>query len=60
MTINEAIDLIQRDIDHPGDVPAEVLNKAKKLGIEALKEVKRARSGYFITSASWLPGETEN
>jgi hypothetical protein len=59
MTLDEAIDLVQRDIDHPGSVPREVFVKAEALLIEAAKEYKEARMGKWYPPGHKLPGETE-
>ena len=59
MTLDEAIFLLQRDIDNPGSVPIEQLTEAEGLGIEALKREQEKR----LTAPNWpwrlLPGETK-
>ena len=59
MTIDEAIDLLQRDIDHPGSVPREVFVKAEALLIEAGKYVKMHRAAVPNCYVRLLPEETE-
>ena len=59
MENNEAIHLLQQDLDDPGSVDIQALNKEQELGIEALKRIKKSRgdaSRYYI---GYLPGETE-
>lgn len=59
MTIEQAIELLQLDLDDPGSIPIEGLNTAKALGIEALKTVHQIRHYPFPDSVILLPGETE-
>jgi len=59
MNLPKAIELLQLDLDDPGSVPIEDLNKAQELGIEALKRIEKQRSmGYFIPACN-LPRETK-
>ena len=59
MKIDEAIELLQKDIDDPGSVPFEELLVAKVIGIFALKRVKANRSGGRVIIWALLPGETK-
>ena len=58
MQIDEAIHLLQQDLDDPVSVDISELNKAEELGIEALKEVICLRSTYRTVVRPLLPGET--
>ena len=58
MTIDEAILLLQRDIDNPGSVYIEDLNTAGQLGIEALRQIKQIRAYAKELYLPLLPGET--
>ena len=60
MTIDEAIKTLEDILTNvePGDPPEE--HDAIKLGIEALKEVKHARSISFGVVNLKLPGETKD
>ena len=59
MKINEAIKLLQKDIDDPGSVDIIDVNRAEQLGIEALKRLKISRDPSGVPSFTLLPGETE-
>ena len=59
MTIDEAIKLIQKDIDDENVAWDSSLGIAYKLSFEALKEVKKARAGDPALDGELLPGETE-
>ena len=59
MTIDQAIKLLQADIDNPGSVAIEDVNKAETLGIEALKRVRDNRGECYTPISVKLPGETE-
>ncbi len=58
ITINEAIKLIQTDIDDESVEWDSPLGRAYKLGFEALKSVKAMRRIYQSSYAPLLPGET--
>lgn len=60
MTIDQAIELLRRDIDNPGSADIQDLNEAEQLGIEALKRVKDAREVGGYGSWYFLKGETES
>lgn len=57
MNLEKAIKLLQLDLDDPGCVPIEDLNKAQELGIEALRAIQKARKGVLIDNVGRLPGE---
>jgi hypothetical protein len=59
VTIDEAIEIFQADIDCRDFVDSKSLREAEKLGTEALKRVKHIRETYQKTSYVLLPGETE-
>jgi len=59
MKIDEAIRLLQGDIDYPGSVDIMDVNKAEQLGIEALKRINWLRQVNSQIGASKLAGETE-
>lgn len=40
MTIDEAIEILRKDLANPGSISIEDLNEAEQLGIEALKRLK--------------------
>jgi len=56
MTIDEAIKLIQADINDEDVEWDSPLGRAYKLSFEALKDVKKNRQGTFTIL---LPGESE-
>jgi len=60
MTLERAIKLIQKDIAAPGSVDIIELNKAVKLGSEALKQVKESRFDPSTWIPQPLPGETKD
>lgn len=60
MKLEHAIQLLQKDIDDPGSVAIEDVNKAELLGIEALKAITAFREDFNITHFIFLPGETES
>lgn len=59
MTLEEAIRLLNRNLDDPGSVDIMNLNKAQALSIEAMAEVKRLRSYKSFHVLNLLPGEAE-
>ena len=59
MKLEEAIKLLQRDIDNPGSVDIMDVNQAKELGIEALKWRALMEHDYGSWCGPLLPGETE-
>jgi len=59
MKIDEAIKLIQADIDDEDVEWDSPLGRAYKLGIEALKHYKRQRNAFDDPQGYRLPGETE-
>ncbi|MBA7581907.1 hypothetical protein ES708_23821 [subsurface metagenome] len=60
MTIDEAIRLLQKDLDDSGSVDIMDLNEAQQLGIEALKRLKVNRVKYAFPHSMLLPGETKD
>ena len=60
MTIDEAIKLLNKDIDDPGSVDIMNVNKAEELAIEALKRLEAIRLRDPIEALTKLPGETED
>lgn len=59
ITINKAIELLEKDLDNPGSVDIMDLNQAQKLGIEALKAYAQARRLGLPLRCGQLPGETK-
>jgi len=59
MIIDEAIKLIQEDIDGNYYEQDSPLEKAVKLGIEALKRIQMNRIWPEVYHGGLLPGETE-
>ncbi len=59
MKIDEALQLIQADINDKDVDWDSPLGKAYKLSFEALKQLKELRSHGLKTAAPTLPGETE-
>lgn len=59
MTIDEAIRLLQKDIDDGYFESESSVEDAAKLGIEALKLVKELQHHPYYNKVSKLPGETE-
>jgi len=60
MNLEEAIKLIQADIDDEDVEWDSPLGRAYKLGIEALKAVRSARATNYWTPIPLLPGETKD
>lgn len=60
MSIDEAIKLLQKDLDDPGSVDIMDLNKAQELGIKALKRISAMRKGYRDRETDLLESETSN
>ena len=59
MTIDEAIKLIQADIDDEDVEWSSPLGEAYKLGFEALKIIRHIREIDIPCSIGTLPGETK-
>ena len=59
MKIDKAIETLNEDINHPTAQFMPDLQEAQKLGIEALKRVKEARTRVYFITRTPLPGETE-
>jgi len=59
MTPEEAIESLKDDLMDNPLMPGCRLEKAKKLGIEALKREKAHRERYSMRDPELLPGETE-
>lgn len=59
MKLEEAIKLLQRDIDNPGSVDIMDINQAEELGIEALKWRALMEHDYGSWCGPLLPGETK-
>ncbi|GAI76576.1 unnamed protein product [marine sediment metagenome] len=59
MTIDEAIRILNLDIESGCSTPPANLDEAEGLGIEALRTVKRIRAIEQDPDSWQLPGETE-
>lgn len=59
MKLEEAIKINTRHLDYPFEVNTASLEKAQKLGIEALKRIRAERKYLFALRHPLLPGETE-
>lgn len=59
ISIEEAIEALTHPVYRIGTVPDRDFIKALKLGIEAFKVIKGARSGNVIPTMHLLPGETK-
>lgn len=59
MNIEEAIEELKKDIAHPTAKYTPDLQKAERLGIEALEKVKAVREGREWVGIGLLPSETE-
>ncbi len=60
MNIDDAIRVKEEEITKPLSHSFAAIDKADRLGIEALKRVKEARKKVYFTARSLLPGETED
>ena len=60
ITIDEAIRILNLDIESGCSTPPANLDEAEGLGIEALKRVDDQRNGKVVPFEKWLPGETED
>ena len=59
MTLDEAIMLLQQEVDNPGSVFYNDLCKAQKLGIAALQLIAAMGECPYCHVPFHLPGETE-
>ena len=59
MTLEKAIQILDRHFILNLDVPRAELNTAASLAIEALRAVKHNRHAFIIDYQITLPGETE-
>ena len=59
MTIKEAIELLQKDIDKPGSIYPCDREKVERFGLEALKRQDIIRSRFSRADWHLLPGETD-
>jgi len=59
LTIPEAIEILQNELNHGFRCGYEDLNDAQKLGIEAMKFTKGLRDTGAMPIYALLPGETE-
>ena len=59
MTLEKAIEILDRYYTLHFDVPLAELNEAATLGIEALKRIQNLRLLYFDPPRELLPGETK-
>ncbi len=60
MTIDEAIKILTEDTQHPTAGFMPELKEAEKLGIEALKQIKKDRFMAHPYCLNPLPGETKD
>ena len=60
MNIDQAIAYLKADLLKPSSSANAEFEKAERLGLEALKAVKRGRSDFDPDEYSLLPGETED
>jgi len=60
MKLEEAKEILQKDIDNPGGVAIEDVNEAERLGIEALKFLTTCKLDCPLYIKNPLPGETED
>lgn len=58
MKLDEAIEILQEDVDSQDTGEPSKYADACKLGIEALKMLKRMKEFGLINETSLLPGET--
>uniref|UniRef100_A0A6H2A4C0 Uncharacterized protein n=1 Tax=viral metagenome TaxID=1070528 RepID=A0A6H2A4C0_9ZZZZ len=59
MTIDKAIEILTLDVKGSTKIDFDDWQKALKLGIEAMKELKWFRSQLRVMSTTQLPGETK-
>jgi len=59
MTLEKAMELIQQDLDDPGSVDIMDLHEAQRLGIEAMRFIKRHSIFLHLSGITPLPGETK-
>jgi len=59
MTIEEAKELIQQDIDNPGSVDSASLHTAQHMSVAALMRIYGCRHDWNILITPLLPGETK-
>lgn len=59
MKLSKAKELLRLELNDPGSVLYEDLSEAQQLGIEAIKEVIKARYGDPALDGELLHGETE-
>ena len=60
MNIDKAIEILAVLVDNKVSIPDVVLYDAMKLGIEALKGIKKVRKTFRPYVEALLPGETED
>lgn len=60
MTINEAIEILEKERKNHHSFPTDIIGKAEGLGIEALKARQADREHGYVDLDDLLPGETED